>query len=373
MEKIFVGVVAGAADPEVVHAVRAITDFIYYAHFETHTEESLTNLEDAWEAFHKHKAVFVKQGIRESFNIPKLHSMIHYVRSIRLLGSADGYNTEGPERLHIDFAKLGYRASNRKQYVQQMTAWLERQEAVRRFEAYLDWLEVSQRDAEETEDSSDDEEPEDDVEIEEIEESEMATQGSLRTTRCTYKIAKKPPFPRTTIETIVSDYGASNFVNCLQDVVQYAVEKSRHPPVPPVNGNTSIPVFKQFKISLPLMSQVSQKASLDTVRAIVAKPARGRHPFIPAQFSTVLARESLLSQTDLEGIGDLVTGGNPLAGFTVGQVRVIFRLPSEYGGLASLAAHPLAYVEWFTPFQVRDEHVVKSRGHAISFRCGAAT
>ncbi|PSR99172.1 hypothetical protein PHLCEN_2v4186, partial [Hermanssonia centrifuga] len=148
-----------------------------------------------------------------------------------------------------------------------------------------------------------------------------------------------------------------NFVNCLQDVVQYAVEKSRHPPVPPVNGNTSIPVFKQFKILLPLMSQVSQKASLDTVRAIVAKPARGRHLFIPAQFSTVLARESLLSQTDLEGIGDLVTGGNPLAGFTVGQVRVIFQLPSKYGGLASLAAHPLAYVEWFTPFQVCDKHV----------------
>ncbi|PSR74875.1 hypothetical protein PHLCEN_2v9490, partial [Hermanssonia centrifuga] len=181
MEKIFVGVVAGAADPEVVHA--------------THTKESLTNLEDAWEAFHKHKAVFIKQGIRKLFNILKLHSMIHYVQSIQLLGSADGYNTEGPKRLHIDFAKLGYRASNCKQYVQQMTAWLEHQEAVRHFEAYLDWLEVSQWDAEEIEDSSDNEEPEDNVEIEEIEESEMVTQGSLRTTHCTYKIAKKPPFP----------------------------------------------------------------------------------------------------------------------------------------------------------------------------------
>jgi hypothetical protein len=38
---------------------------------------------------------------------------MHYVTCIRALGLADGYNTESPERLHIDFAKEAYRASNK--------------------------------------------------------------------------------------------------------------------------------------------------------------------------------------------------------------------------------------------------------------------
>jgi hypothetical protein len=34
-------------------------------------------------------------------------------------------------------------------------------------------------------------------------------------------------------------------------------------------------------------------------------------------------------------------------GLTVGQVRVIFQLPGEFG----MFEHPLAYIEWFTAFQ----------------------
>ncbi|EJF60224.1 hypothetical protein DICSQDRAFT_63569 [Dichomitus squalens LYAD-421 SS1] len=37
MEKVFLGVIAGAADERVTLTVRAVLDFIYYAHFETHT------------------------------------------------------------------------------------------------------------------------------------------------------------------------------------------------------------------------------------------------------------------------------------------------------------------------------------------------
>ncbi|KAH9847794.1 hypothetical protein C2E23DRAFT_741139, partial [Lenzites betulinus] len=37
MEKVFLGTMAGAADERVTRAVRAVLDFIYYAHFETHT------------------------------------------------------------------------------------------------------------------------------------------------------------------------------------------------------------------------------------------------------------------------------------------------------------------------------------------------
>ncbi|KAG2353208.1 hypothetical protein BDR07DRAFT_1383378 [Suillus spraguei] len=68
-----------------------------------------------------------------------MHSMEQYVASIKSRGSADGFNTEFPEQLHIDFAKNAYRATNKKDYVGQMTKWLARQEAVDQFVAYLDW------------------------------------------------------------------------------------------------------------------------------------------------------------------------------------------------------------------------------------------
>jgi hypothetical protein len=52
--------------------------------------------------------------------------MQHYVDMIRVLGTADGYNTELSERLHIDCAKLGYAASSKKEYVRQMITWVMR-------------------------------------------------------------------------------------------------------------------------------------------------------------------------------------------------------------------------------------------------------
>ena len=65
-------------------------------------------MQDSLSLFHAHKGVLVKLGIRDHFNVPKIHSLVHYVSSIRALGSANRYNTEYPERLHIDYAKDAY-------------------------------------------------------------------------------------------------------------------------------------------------------------------------------------------------------------------------------------------------------------------------
>ena len=50
--------------------------------------------------------------------------MEHYVKMITLYGSANGYNTKLPERLHIDYAKDAYAATNKKDYIKQMATWL---------------------------------------------------------------------------------------------------------------------------------------------------------------------------------------------------------------------------------------------------------
>jgi hypothetical protein len=123
MEKIYLGILAGAVDVEVIRTARALLDFIHYARLQYHTEKTLDKMNEAWSAFHEHKHIFERLDIQEHFNIPKIHSMHHYLMSVKSHGSLNGYNSENPERLHIDFAKAGYNASN-KDYIVQMMTWL---------------------------------------------------------------------------------------------------------------------------------------------------------------------------------------------------------------------------------------------------------
>lgn len=75
LEKVFLGVIAGAVEGLVVSAVRAALNFIYYAHFECHTDSSLQKLANAWNDFHERKTIFIDHNVREHFNIPKVHSI----------------------------------------------------------------------------------------------------------------------------------------------------------------------------------------------------------------------------------------------------------------------------------------------------------
>lgn len=142
MEKIFVPLMAGAVDDEVLLAIRALLDFIYLASLQSQTTSTLAALRQALDDFHVHKDAFIQFNARQPahFNIPKYHMLEHYYDLILMYGSADGFNTEWSERLHIDYAKDAYRASNKKDYIAQMTAWLTRQESVDRFQLYLQWL-----------------------------------------------------------------------------------------------------------------------------------------------------------------------------------------------------------------------------------------
>ena len=65
--------------------------------------------------------------------------MQNYINAICTLGSAYGYNTDFSERLHIDYAKEGYCASNKQEYVEQMALWLQHQEAIDFHSVYLTW------------------------------------------------------------------------------------------------------------------------------------------------------------------------------------------------------------------------------------------
>jgi hypothetical protein len=129
----------GLSSARLLRCVRALLDFLYLAQYPIHTEETLRLLDDALKRFHASKDIFIELGIRESFNIPKLHWACHYVAAIRLYGTTDNVNTQYTERLHIDFAKDAYEATNGKDELSQMTIWLERKEKIHRHAQYIAW------------------------------------------------------------------------------------------------------------------------------------------------------------------------------------------------------------------------------------------
>ena len=112
--------------PCLLNAICAILDFVYLAQYPVHSEETLDLLQSALEHFHMNKQIFIDLGIRQNFDIPKLHFVGHYRLFIELYGTTDNTNMEYTERLHINLAKDAYRSTNRKDEYPQMTAWLDR-------------------------------------------------------------------------------------------------------------------------------------------------------------------------------------------------------------------------------------------------------
>ncbi|CAE6534652.1 unnamed protein product [Rhizoctonia solani] len=138
----FLPTVVGGLTPELANMVRVLVDFMYQAHASSLTDLDLTEMEKDLRTFHELKELLVIRGVYESearFNmVPKLHMLRHWVQSIRELGTPDGYNTEAPEHLHIEYAKVPWRASNKVKPLEQMVTYIQRQEAIRKHRHYLD-------------------------------------------------------------------------------------------------------------------------------------------------------------------------------------------------------------------------------------------
>ncbi|KAJ7769423.1 hypothetical protein B0H16DRAFT_1411344 [Mycena metata] len=331
MQRVFVGVLAGAVDAEVLTVVKALIDFIYYAQLQSHTTRTLAALQEALDTFHDHKQVILDLEIREHFNIPKFHAIQHYVDCIRALGSADGYNTESPERLHIDFAKKAYRASNRRDYTEQMALWLQRQEAVALRTSYLVWydkqlLAHSSSDAED--ESEDDTVPEESVTV--------AISSPIPTLITSYTISKKPAAFNTTVAHLQLQHGALDIIPALT-----AFLKLNFRTCPIVPGPFDrFDLYNQVILHLPANRYLASQHLTNRIRAIPTVPSRGRHLGSPAFFDTALVVETPQEYTPSSGI----------KGLRPAQIRAIFKLPPQFGTFP----HPLAYIEWFTPLNGPD-------------------
>ncbi|KAH7902826.1 hypothetical protein BJ138DRAFT_1121048 [Hygrophoropsis aurantiaca] len=304
--------------------MRGLLDFLFLAQYPCHTEETLRLLDDALNRFHDNKSIFIDLGIRTSFNLPKLHSLRHYINMIREFGTTDNYNTEYTERLHIDLTKDAYRATNHKDEYNQMTLWLERKEKMQYHDNFVRWRQnqnITQMDP------------------------RLTTTPDLSYLR-EFKIAKYPS-AKATFQTLDHQYGAHHFQAALaRFIVQVTrptlsarrLEDAAYEVILPVS---SVSVF--HKIRYNAINSLGFKDESATVDAIHVKPQQkdqqGR--IVPARFDTVLVNMGEGRETGIEG-------------YRVAQVRVVFSLSEKvrsflFRGLNGVPEH-LAYVEWFSPF-----------------------
>jgi hypothetical protein len=245
-----------------ITAVRGLIDFTHYASLQSHTTHTLSGLRKALDDFHGNKDIFIELGGRDQshFNIPKVHSLDHYEHLIRLFGSADGFNTESPERLHIDFAKNAYRASNRKDYIQQMTIWLQRQENVDRFTEYLNWTRTVSASSSLTDSQSTSQ-----LDIEPLPDDAFVVPEHALSIPRAYSIAKNPPpsARHVTASTIISSngYNASQFLEALSGFLW--TQGSSYPP----HLHDVFSLYKQVVFKLPSIPEVGARHSHNVIRA----------------------------------------------------------------------------------------------------------
>jgi Plavaka transposase len=349
VESIFIGLIAGAVDTDIVKVARAFLDFVYYASYTSHTTQTLEYMAATLREFHALKECFVKHGQRQDFNFPKFHSMQHYVSLIITHGSLDGYTMELPERLHIDLAKAGYRASNKRQYFQQMVKWLHRQEAVAAFTAYLEWVMPNYRAA--------------DSDLMFPANPTTATQPlnpshpspPLLLPIPLHCLAKHSPFPRTPVTVLWDTHGAVDFVSALEAFMAVHVRGQRLQP----NSADVFDIFKQFTMNHNPLNGFDTNTVKETLRATPSRPSsRPGQAASPSHYDTVLVdMDGHAGAVGMQGVHCMTFPCSHLLnlliphhepGIVVAQLRVIFRIPTYLADYPS----PLAYVELFTGTQV---------------------
>ncbi|KZV74632.1 hypothetical protein PENSPDRAFT_572729 [Peniophora sp. CONT] len=311
-----------------LQAVRALLDFTYLVQFPEASEDTLDELQRALKSFHKNKWIFKELKARKHFDFPKMHALYHYAESIRLFGTADNFNTAYSERLHIDFAKSAWRATNRKDEYPQMTVWLQRREQIRAHQAYIDWR-LSGRPAV----------------------KDMAPAPLPRAPKFKRKVARTPSVKCLSFEKAERYYGAGDFDFVLKEYALKILHPTwsdrrirRHAKTYQLPFQ-SVSAYHRMKFWHADALEREGDAVQELPDSIRARPAfrDTQRRKMEGQFNTALVDE----------FGDGGTYFFIAFHLRIGQVRLIFSISetakeTTFADKAGDVPDRLAYIEWFS-------------------------
>ncbi|KAJ3728243.1 hypothetical protein C8R42DRAFT_571535 [Lentinula raphanica] len=207
---------------------------------------------------------------------------------IRFFGCTDNYNTEMFERLHIDFAKKGWRASNKREEFPQMTKWLSRQENVQTFNKELSWILEQQR-------------------LRQFQkQTDSTTVSTSVSSASTLWLPKEPTAPCKALSAIELGHGVPSFSSNLKRYLAMLTPGSSRAQV---EGS----LFKQLPFD-----------------------------YLDVYYSFKFSPETL----DDEGSIKDVVKATPLKG---GRFDTVVVLTGDSAETTSFSASVLAYVEWYSP------------------------
>ncbi|TEB37737.1 hypothetical protein FA13DRAFT_1751781 [Coprinellus micaceus] len=292
----------GYSSVRLVKAVRGLLDFLTLARYPIHSSITFDEMDAALAQFHENKGIFIDLGVQTGFNIPKLHFLSHYRRLFESFGTADNFNTEYTERLHINYTKEAYRASNHKDEYPQMTTWLNQRERILLHEKYLHRKVAL----------------------------EATSETATPTLPCpippishprTMKMAKTPNTYGVTFDDLASDYGVTDIRHVLSRFVVAFRDAS-------LTKQAVCTAAEQ--LHLPF-----SKLSIYYRINVHAEPAKADKygKLIPGRFDTALVRRS-----------SNLTGEDTLKGYCISQVRCIFKLPAAAGSLFTGSQKPPTYL-----------------------------
>ncbi|KAM6491600.1 hypothetical protein JOM56_012992 [Amanita muscaria] len=335
ISRVILGVISnmhlpGGFNPaRLVRTVRALLDFMFLVQLPVISICDLKSMGKALEKFHENKGILIDLGIRENFNIPKFHALTHYITSIQLFGATDNYNTQHTERLHIDYTKDAYRATNTRDEYPQMTTWLEHREKIERHSKYLQQRSDLHRD-----------------DSHRLPFTPMPTLFSKRR----IKMTRYPSIQVVSIDDLMTKYGATFFYDAFaRFVVLWRNPQTSRARLERDALDVHIPfrtVSVYHQIRFEDMHDQQEEAFTGDVIHIRPQYKNKHGEVIPGRFDTGLVHRRAENESGIHA-------------YRVAQVRVVFSIGSSavkhvFGDYQHPPLH-LAYVEWFTPFPASPE------------------
>ncbi|KAG1869708.1 hypothetical protein C8R48DRAFT_771097 [Suillus tomentosus] len=118
--KVYLPAIEGHVPDDVVRVFRVFLEFCYIVHANIITDDTLTELRDALERFHRYRTIFQTIGVRFDISLPQQHSLVHYEILVRMFGAPNGLCSSITESKHIKAVKKPWRRSSKHKALGQM-------------------------------------------------------------------------------------------------------------------------------------------------------------------------------------------------------------------------------------------------------------